>query len=566
MKKLITLSIIAFSSFICNAQNFFTDGLFGNNGYSYSTQLGAIEGRSENLFKQPDGKFLLCGYIYDIGCNCYYNVMFRTDECGQVDSSFGTNGLVRHTFDQRNAGYAYTLKDDGKIIAVGLQSDGNAGSQQFPFIARYTSDGIPDSSFATFGTNKISSLGPVAFTSVYPLDSGKFLCTNGLFLMRFDSLGFADAAFGSGGNISYPTPPGINFFYNSRSVLRSDGKIISTAAAYSGINNDKNATFLCYDTLGLIDSTYGSNGFYKDNNFVIGSDAPLLILQSDDKVVTAQAISGNDIILARYLTNGSLDSTFGVNGYTMVTGADVRLEYLSSFPDNSFVIGYGQNGIPTQFYKFTSDGISDPLFSLDGSNSFQFPAPSSEKADIGFALSNEEFIVGTSSAFNGGSMVLKKYGILSSTPNITQNIDSLFANVSDPSATLQWYLNGASISGAIDNLYITTQNGTYVVEVTNSLGCSATDTIVVTNTGIAEHGIEGLVSFYPNPVKDFMTYENRLGRAASISLFDIGGKLMLTNEMVIGTGKVDMSVLPAGVYMVEVKTDIAVSKTRILKH
>ena len=81
MKKLITLSIIAFSSFICNAQNFFTDGLFGNNGYSYSTQLGAIEGRSENLFKQPDGKFLLCGYIYDIGCNCYYNVMFRTDEC-----------------------------------------------------------------------------------------------------------------------------------------------------------------------------------------------------------------------------------------------------------------------------------------------------------------------------------------------------------------------------------------------------------------------------------------------------------------------------------------------------
>ena len=41
---------------------------------------------------------------------------------------------------------------------------------------------------------------------------------------------------------------------------------------------------------------------------------------------------------------------------------------------------------------------------------------------------------------------------------------------------------------------------------------------------------------------------------------------MLTNEMVIGTGKVDMSVLPAGVYMVEVKTDIAVSKTRILKH
>lgn len=557
--------LVVASSFAMQAQNFFTDGLFGNNGHAYSPILGGSDSHSSSIFKLDDGKILICGFIYEGNCNCLYNVMFRTDECGNTDSSFGTNGLVRHTFDQRNAGYAYTVLDNGKIIAVGMQSDGNAGSQQFPFIGRYTSAGIPDSAFAVNGTNKISNLGPQAFTSVYQLDSGKFLCTNGTLLMRFDSLGFQDPTFGTNGVISYPVPAGINFFYDFRSVMRSDGKIISVAAAYSGVNNDKNPTFLCYDTLGLIDSTYGVNGFYKDLNIVTSNQTPLMVLQSDDKLVTAQPVTSNDISLARYNTDGSIDSTFGTNGYTLVSGADVRLEYLSKFPDNSFIIGYSQNGAPSAFYKYSANGIAEPAFSLDGANTFQFPTASAERADIGLALSNDEFIMGATQAFNSGSMALKIFTTDPSTPAITQNIDSLFANVSNPNVTLQWYLDGTLLTGETNNLLVTTQNGSYVVEVTNALGCTGTDTIQVTNTGIADPSNKNLVSIYPNPINDVLFINNYSANTVEVSIFDLNGKMILKSAAANGINKMDVSTLSAGVYMIEAKAGENTSRQRLVK-
>lgn len=564
MKKLITLSIIAFSSLAIQAQSFITDGVFGDNGHIFAPP-GAAGGVNSNILIQQDGKILLCGFVYDGGCNCNYNTMFRTDECGNVDSSFGVNGLVRHTFDQRNLGAYYVLQPDGKILVAGVQSDGNAGSQQFPYIGRYNSNGSVDSSFATNGTNKINNLGPGIFSFIYLTPDNKILVSgspngNNFMVMRFDTAGVVDATFGSGGVVQHAVPSGINFFYDFATVMRSDSKIVSAAPAWLG-GAASIVTLVCYDTLGAVDTTFGINGYYIDNNFSVGGGGtPRIILQSDDKVVLAkQNENETDIRVARYTTNGVLDSTFGVNGYVLLSGlsAPARLEYISKFPDDSFIIGFAENGVPSHFIKYSADGIVDPTFSLDGSAYFQFPV-SLEKAQIGFASTNDGFIM-------GAPMALKKYGLTSAAPDITQNNDTLFANVNDATATLQWSLDGTVIGGATDTFLVTTQNGSYSIEVVNSLGCTATDTFQVTNTGIIVQTIEGLVSFYPNPVTDFMSFENRVGKEIAITIYDISGKLMMKSKMNSGTGKIDLSVLPAGVYMVEVKTDSAVSKKRIIK-
>ena len=234
-----------------------------------------------------------------------------------------------------------------------------------------------------------------------------------------------------------------------------------------------------------------------------------------------------------------------------------RLEYISKFPDDSFIIGFSENGVPSHFIKYSADGIMDTTFSLDGSAFFQFPV-SLEKATIGYAMSNDEFIM-------GAPMALKRYALVSAGPSITQNVDTLFANVNDPTATLQWYLDGISIGGATDTFYVTTQNGNYSIEVSNSLGCTGTDTLQVTNTGIAVQEIENMVSFFPNPVSDFISFENQVGKELALNIYDISGKLMLTTIINLGSGKIDLSFLTAGVYMVEVKNDVAVSKTRIIK-
>jgi len=568
MKKTFTTLTVILISLAVQAQNFLTDSLFGENGIIKSATLGGIEGNSANIFIQPDGKLLLCGYIYDIGANAYYNVMFRTDGCGNIDSSFGVNGLVRHTYDQRNIGAYYVLLPNGKIVAAGTQSDGNSGSQQFPFIGRYNSDGSVDSSFATNGTNKISNLGPQIFTLLLLLPDGKFLCSNGSnLIMRFDTSGAVDNTFGTNGVVQNPVPPGVNFFYDFRSVQRSDGKIISAACAYQGINNDKVVVLCAYDTLGAIDSAYGSNGFYIDNNFVLGSTAPRLILQSNDKVIAArQNLSETAIIIARYNTNGSLDSTFGTFGYINIPGisSPTRLEYVSNFNDDSFIIGYSDGGVASKFLKYTPDGIADTLFSLDGSNFFQFPG-ALEKADLGLSVTDNELILCSSSAFNNGSMCMKKFVLNSAMPDITQIGSTLNANVNDTTATLQWYLNGSAITGAIDSTYLTTQNGTYMVEVTNSLGCMASDTLIVTNTSIIENNTINGVSFYPNPFSNNLKVRNTSGKEITVKLIDLTGKTIAS--LITGEVQNEMSLthIAKGVYILEIQSENSIMKNRIVK-
>ncbi|MEX1190239.1 MAG: hypothetical protein WED33_13350, partial [Bacteroidia bacterium] len=183
--KTILLILLTFVNLTGFGQILTADTIFGNGGQTLSPVLsGAAGGSCTNVFKLSDNSILLCGYYYDINSNAVFNLMLKTDACGNIDSSFGSNGFVKHTFDQRNSGYDYALQADGKIVVCGSQADGNAGSQQFPFVARYLANGIPDTTFGVMGTNKINYLGPNDFTSVYILPNGKLLCTNGTFMMR----------------------------------------------------------------------------------------------------------------------------------------------------------------------------------------------------------------------------------------------------------------------------------------------------------------------------------------------------------------------------------------------
>ena len=67
-----------------------------------------------------------------------------------------------------------------------------------------------------------------------------------------------------------------------------------------------------YNTDGSMDTTFGTNGIVKT---VIGTwaQAYSVALQSDGKIVLAGSASSH-FALARYNTDGSLDTTFGTNG------------------------------------------------------------------------------------------------------------------------------------------------------------------------------------------------------------------------------------------------------------
>ena len=574
MKKTITHLLLLFIALSGKAQNFVTDSLFGDIGQVSTNQLDGENGLSANILRQPDGKFLLTGYFYDANTNNYFNLMFRTDECGQIDSSFGTDGVVQHKFERVTQGVDYLLQPDGKIVVAGRQ--GNSTIQttlQYPSISRYNSDGSVDSTFGINGTRKFTSSGNPRLESIHRLSDGKFLCTNAIFMVRFDSTGAVDPTFG----INYHTPPTFYTTINrSTSIMRSDGKIITVAAGYYTPFSTDVLLMMSYDGNGELDTSFGTLGFQTDENFQMDwEQTPLMALQSDDKIIAAMKnMDGDKIIVARYNANGPLDSTFGTNGYTeipiSITASTMKLDLLTLLNDDSFIVGVANQEVSTgwesQLLKFSSNGIPDPTFSVNGGNLIEFNNPVSGRADISYATPDGEIILGTCSPGIGSVfMALTKITSSPSMPHITQTGNILNSNVSNPNCTFEWFLGGNVISGETSSTLSTSVDGIYTVTVTNSLGCTESADFSVINTGINNQlGSSTTLNVYPNPATSTIHITWSGNDNSTIELIDLTGRVVMVQSAALkNQADINIEQFAKGVYILKVSSNSSSSTTRV---
>jgi len=554
MKKLVTLSLILASSISLFSQSLLTDALFGINGTASTTQGGT---EATAILRQTDDKIIVCGNVYDASCNCTYNQMFRVDECGAIDSSFGVNGFVQHTFDQRNTGHDYVLQPDGKILCCGIQASSNAGSQQFPFIARYNSDGSVDSTFGTNGSTKISSYGANSFGNIFLMPDGKIICSNGPLAMRFLTDGSIDASFGNNGGLVMPS---LGYYESDgfSSVLRSDGIIVGASTVLDFNFSFPSLGVFAYDTTGVIDSTFGTNGYLQDFAGGIAAYSIRSILQSNDKVIIA-GINPNGIHITSVTTSGQIDTTFGVSGYLDFSPGG-ELFSLIKLNNDRFFVGYRLSGVGNFFNVFDSNGNLDTTFSLNGSNT--------NMGDLG--ILNVALVEANDDITFGGTSLSFPYRISrlvtsTATSSISQIGDTLFANVADNNCTFQWYENGTEIEGATENDYIISANGNYSVVVTNIWGCENFDDFEVTSIGTSEIA-NNAVKIYPVPAKNNLTvqFSNPISHA-TIALHDITGKMFFETQVngILSTA-LNTSEMNNGIYFLRISSDQGNSSHKII--
>jgi hypothetical protein len=101
-------------------------------------------------------------------------------------------------------------------------------------------------------------------------------------------------------------------------------------------------------------------------------------------------------------------------------------------------------------------------------------------------------------------------------------------------------------------------NGQYIVTVTNSFGCSDSDTIQVTFTAGINNpdGTTATVSYYPNPSNGIlnMNIQGFMGKELKMDVMDLEGRII--RNFVFGevtesyVTQMDLSTLRAGTYMV----------------
>jgi hypothetical protein len=98
--------------------------------------------------------------------------------------------------------------------------------------------------------------------------------------------------------------------------------------------------------------------------------------------------------------------------------------------------------------------------------------------------------------------------------------------------------------------------GTYVVTVTNSAGCTATDSIIVTViTATIEPGSSIRISFSPNPADDFVNILCKGSATSMVQLIDQTGSILMTDHTIVPDGvmrKLNLTGWPAGMYYVSI--------------
>jgi hypothetical protein len=105
-------------------------------------------------------------------------------------------------------------------------------------------------------------------------------------------------------------------------------------------------------------------------------------------------------------------------------------------------------------------------------------------------------------------------------------------------------------NGNTTNNINVTSIGTYYVTVTDSAGCSGTDTLKVADCTTVEENTTNPIRFYPNPTTDYLHIELTTNSPVLVSLIDAVGRVVLS-QYITGNTLIDTQKFAGGMYMLQ---------------
>jgi uncharacterized delta-60 repeat protein len=359
------------------------DSSFGGAG-KVETTIRGHDDTGYAVAVQPDGKIVVAGVSKasgDFAVSDYDIAVTRYLPDGTLDPDFGSGGtVVTPVVAGDDLAYALALQPDGKIVVAGQASN---GSDLDVAVLRYLSDGSLDTAFDGDGivTTAIGPGDDMAYGLAVQPD-GKIVvtgeastacCGQDTAVLRYLDDGSLDPDFGGGSGMTWvAVGPGDS--YGGAVAVQADGKIVvAGAGTFDGGDLDFAVFRLLPD--GLIDASFGAGGT-AITEFSTADDKPWSLgLQPDGKIVVAgtQRDDGNgNFALARYLDDGSLDSSFGGDG-TVVSAITISQDVLLSGtlllqPDGKIVVGGStvQSSSVFAVARYLADGSLDASFDGDG--------------------------------------------------------------------------------------------------------------------------------------------------------------------------------------------------------
>jgi uncharacterized delta-60 repeat protein len=294
------------------------DSSFGSDGYVTFNISGSTYEYKTSLALQGD-KIIQSGQCFSGGSK-FCLVRYKAD--GSLDTSFNSP-LGYRIYDipssSNDIALALAIQTNGYILQGGICQ---IGSNYNFCLTRYNpnDDGIDFSFIPNIIPQDYHLALALALQGNKILQGGYCKNTGAteprrFCVMRYNSDGSIDNGFGSGGYVLYDIPFS-NYDDANSLILQSDGKIIQGGTCYIFTNK---FCIVRYNADGSVDSTFGTNGYmFFDIPLPLNEQARAIALQTNGKILQGGTcdISGTyQFCIVRYNVDGSIDSTFGTNGY-----------------------------------------------------------------------------------------------------------------------------------------------------------------------------------------------------------------------------------------------------------
>lgn len=113
-------------------------------------------------------------------------------------------------------------------------------------------------------------------------------------------------------------------------------------------------------------------------------------------------------------------------------------------------------------------------------------------------------------------------------------------------------------------VFTASENGSYAVIVTNAANCTDTSAcFTVDQLGMNEHSLSG-ITLYPNPTTGQLFIEGITGDA-SVEVYDLNGKLLLTEKNMSPEGSLSLEALSGKVFMIKILENGRSMQQRVVK-
>lgn len=315
------------------------DSTFGTNGIANADFAGGI---ARAVIQQTDGKLVLAGSA--ASANGAEDIaLARFDADGTLDASFGNGGKV--------------------TLDIGGSADFASGLIQ-----------QPGGNFVIAGGT--NSGGP-----------------NRLVLARFNVNGTLDVTFGTGGTTLVDFGGGSESWANAI-AQQQDGELIAAGRVFGPTSQDIGIARVTAN--GALDPSFAGDGLLVVDNGGSDEEAYAVAIQPDDSIVAVGYTSSSggspvSALLLRVKGNGSFDGGFGISGRSVIDlGGDSILNSIVVQANGQLIatgsLATNVGGEDMILARFNSDGALDTSYGIDGVSTADFGTGDTAHLSLGVAL------------------------------------------------------------------------------------------------------------------------------------------------------------------------------------